>query len=71
MRQLRLFQDSHLIPNIPTIPKITRHEVIEAQLAHGERNKVRGAYNHAEYLPERRAMMQEWADWLDRVRTGE
>ena len=45
--------------------------MIEAQLAHGERNKVRGAYNHAEYLPERRAMMQEWADWLDRVRTGE
>ena len=48
-----------------------RHDVIEAQLAHGERNKVRGAYNHAEYLPERRAMMQEWADWLDRLRTGE
>ena len=45
-----------------------RHDVIEAQLAHGERNKIRGAYNHAEYLPERRAMMQEWADWLDRLR---
>ena len=48
-----------------------RHDVIEAQLAHSERNKVRGAYNHAQYLPERKNMMQEWADWLDRLRAGE
>jgi hypothetical protein len=34
------------------------------QLAHGER-KVRAAYNHAQYLPERRRMMQQWADYLD------
>ena len=47
-----------------------RHDVIEAQLAHGERNKVRGAYNHAEYLPERTAMMQEWADYLDGLGSG-
>jgi integrase len=39
-------------------------DVIERQLAHGERNKVRAAYNHAEYLPERRKMMQSWADYL-------
>ena len=45
-----------------------RHDVIEAQLAHGDRDKVRSAYNHAQYLPERTAMMQEWADWLDRLR---
>jgi integrase len=32
---------------------------IERQLAHGERNDVRSAYNYAEYLPERRKMMQE------------
>ena len=38
---------------------------IERQLAHGERNGVRAAYNYAEYLPERRRMMQEWADHLD------
>ena len=38
---------------------------IERQLAHGERNDVRAAYNYAEYLPERRRMMQEWADYLD------
>ena len=43
---------------------------IERQLAHGERNEVRAAYNYAEYLPERRKMMQEWADYLDRLRTG-
>jgi integrase len=42
-----------------------RPDVIERQLAHGERDKVRAAYNHAEYLPERRSMMQWWADYLD------
>ena len=40
-------------------------DVIERQLAHAERNQVRAAYNHAEYLDERRRMMQAWADWLD------
>lgn len=38
---------------------------IERQLAHVEGNKVRAAYNHAEYLPERKKMMQVWADYLD------
>ena len=42
-------------------------DVIERQLAHGERNSVRAAYNHAQYLPERRKMMQWWADYLDRA----
>ncbi len=42
-------------------------DVIERQLAHTERNKVRAAYNHAQYLPERRKMMQWWADYLDDV----
>lgn len=40
-------------------------DVIERQLAHNERNQVRAAYNHAQYLPERRRMMQWWADHLD------
>jgi integrase len=40
-------------------------DVIERQLAHTERNSVRAAYNHAQYLPERRKMMQWWADHLD------
>lgn len=42
-----------------------RADVIERQLAHVEKNKVRGAYNRAEYLPERIRMMQAWADYLD------
>ncbi len=43
-------------------------DVIELQLAHGERNAVRAAYNKAQRLPERRKMMRHWSDWLDRVR---
>ncbi len=46
------------------------HAVIERQLAHGERNKVSAAYNFAEYLPERRKMMQQWADYLDKLKVG-
>lgn len=42
---------------------------IERQLAHGERNDVRAAYNYAEYLPERRRMMQEWADYLTELKS--
>ena len=43
-------------------------DVIELQLAHTERNKVRAAYNKAQRLPERRKMMQAWADYLDGLR---
>jgi len=43
-------------------------DVIERQLAHGERNKVRAAYNHAQYLAERKKMMQWWADYLDSIK---
>lgn len=42
-----------------------RADVIEKQLAHVERNEIRAAYNHAQYLPERKAMMQHWSDYLD------
>ena len=45
-----------------------RADVIEKQLAHQERNKVRGAYNHAEYLEERTDMMQWYADYLDKLK---
>ena len=44
-------------------------DIIERQLAHVERNSVRAAYNHAEYLDERRKMMQFWADYLDEIAT--
>lgn len=43
-------------------------DAIERQLAHGERNTVRAAYNYAEYLPERKKMMQHWSDYLDSLR---
>lgn len=43
-------------------------DAIERQLAHGERDKVRAAYNSAEHLPLRRKMMQAWADYLDQLR---
>ncbi len=42
-------------------------DVIERQLAHAERDEVRGAYNRAEYLDERREMMQAWSDYLDKL----
>jgi integrase len=42
-----------------------RPDVIERQLAHSERNKVRASYNQAEYWDERKAMMQQWADLTD------
>jgi integrase len=43
-------------------------DLIELQLAHAERNKVRAAYNRAQRLAERRQMMQRWADYLDELR---
>ena len=44
-------------------------DIIEAQLAHKEQNAVRGAYNHASYLEQRRSMLQMWANYLDDLRT--
>jgi len=43
--------------------------VIERQLAHKETNKVKSAYDHSEYLPQRKKLMQWWADWLDEVKS--
>lgn len=45
-----------------------KRDAIERQLAHGERDKVRAAYNYAEHLPERRKMMQAWADYLEELK---
>ena len=45
-------------------------DVIERQLAHVDRNRVRAAYNRHDYLPERQKMMQTWADYLDSLREG-
>jgi len=45
-------------------------DLIELQLAHAERNKVRAAYNRAQRLTERKKMMQAWADYLDGLKAG-
>jgi len=45
-------------------------DAIERQLAHGERDEVRAAYNYAEHMPERRKMMQWWADHLAALAAG-
>jgi integrase len=42
-------------------------DVIEMQLSHSPKDKIRSAYNHAEYLPERKKMMQDWSDYLDKL----
>jgi integrase len=47
-----------------------RVDVIERQLAHGERNKVRAAYNRSQYMAERTEMMQWYADYLDGLKAG-
>ena len=45
-------------------------DAIERQLAHGEQDGVRAAYNYAQHLSLRRQMMQAWADYLDALRLG-
>jgi integrase len=43
-------------------------DYVEKQLAHAASNKIRDAYNHALYVDQRRAMMQQWADYLDHLK---
>jgi integrase len=45
-------------------------DVIEKQLAHEDRDEVRGAYNRAQWVDERRRMMQWWGDYLDKLAKG-
>ncbi len=47
-----------------------RHEVVDRQLAHAQRNEIDSAYDRAKFLEERKKMMQEWADYLDAVEAG-
>ncbi|TLZ01867.1 MAG: integrase [Gammaproteobacteria bacterium] len=47
-----------------------RSEAIERQMAHGVSDSVRRHYNYAQHLPERRVMMQAWADYLDELRAS-
>ncbi len=46
------------------------HHHIELQLAHSPRDEVSAAYNHALYIPQRKTMMQQWADYLDELKAG-
>lgn len=48
-----------------------RPDAIERQLAHAPDDETRATYNHAEYLAERRVMLQDWANWLDRARQSQ
>lgn len=45
-------------------------DLVDRQLAHAERNQVTAAYVHAEFLQDRRKMMQHWADYIDAARKG-
>ena len=52
--------------NLPGI----HHDVVEAQLAHGKSGPLGAAYDRAEYMAQRVKMMQVWADYLDKLRSG-
>jgi integrase len=47
-----------------------RPDLIEHQLAHAVRDPLGRAYNRTSHLPERRKMMQQWADYLDKLKAG-
>ncbi len=44
-----------------------RHEVVDRQLAHAHKNQVDAAYDRAKFLDDRKRMMQEWADYIDKL----
>ncbi|MDD2725072.1 MAG: site-specific integrase [Methylovulum sp.] len=70
------YQGQHTAHGFRTTASTLLHEqgfhsdMIERQLAHAERNRVKAAYNRAQHLPERRNMMQAWADYLDGLKNG-
>jgi len=47
-----------------------RHEVVDRQLAHAQKDKIASAYDRAQFLAERKVMMQQWADYLDAIAGG-
>lgn len=55
-----------MVENIPGIDP----DVIEAQLAHTKSGPLGSAYDRAEYMSKRKALMQIWADYLDQLRVG-
>jgi len=47
-----------------------RHEVVDRQLAHAQKDKVASAYDRAQFLDERKKMMQDWADYIEAIEKG-
>ena len=45
-------------------------DAIERQLHHKDKDRIRAVYNRAQYLEERRALLQQWADYLDTLKNG-
>src|SRR5690606_4892817 len=76
LRRLGYSGDEHVVHGFRSTASTLLNEqgwhpdLIELQLAHAPRNKVRAAYNRAERLAERRKMMQAWADYLDGLKAG-
>lgn len=74
LRRLGYSKEEMTVHGFRSIASTLLHEngwssdVIERQLAHLEQSKVKAAYNHAQYLEERRKMMQWWADYLDKLK---
>ncbi|MDO9161163.1 MAG: integrase arm-type DNA-binding domain-containing protein [Methylococcaceae bacterium] len=70
------YQGQHTAHGFRTTASTMLHEqgfhsdMIERQLSHGERNRVKAAYNRAQHLPERVKMLQAWADYLDGLKAG-
>ena len=76
LRRLGYDRDTMTGHGFRSLASTIRHEqgwpsdIIERQLAHAERNKITAACNRAQHLPERRKMMQDWADYLDGLRAN-
>jgi integrase len=70
------YQGQHTAHGFRTTASTLLHEqgfhsdMIERQLSHAERNRIKAAYNRAQHLPERRLMMQAWSDYLDSLKNG-
>ena len=76
LRRMGFSGDEQTVHGFRHIASTRLHELgfasylIEKQLAHSDHNKIRATYNHAEYLSERRRMMQAWGDYLEALKVG-
>jgi integrase len=61
----------HMASTLLNESSLWNHDAIERQLAHAEKDEIRAVYNAAQYLPERRRMMQWWADRLDALASAD